>query len=114
MGEVFFKNDSSNDVCVISCKHLDVASHVLTSHLKNDVASPPLFDVPSLSPLQPENLRFFKDETPLEDSKNLSDYGYTSSTARAQAPATVGMVYKNDRGRWGGGECGSRHAVLVM
>ncbi len=43
-------------------------------------------------------MRFYKDETMLEDSKTLSDYGYTSSSARAQAPATVGLAYKHDYG----------------
>lgn len=32
---------------------------------------------------------------PLDDIKTLSDSGFTSSTARAQAPATIGMVYRN-------------------
>ena len=30
----------------------------------------------------------------LEDNKNLGDCGFTSSTARAQAPATIGMAYR--------------------
>lgn len=35
----------------------------------------------------------------LEDHKTLGDCGFTSSTARAQAPATIGLSYKLD------GEC---------
>lgn len=33
---------------------------------------------------------------PLEDNKTLGDYGFTSSTARAQAPATIGLVFRQD------------------
>jgi len=42
----------------------------------------------------PEDIRLYKEEQPLEDNKNLGDCGFTSSTARAQAPATIGMTYK--------------------
>jgi transcription elongation factor B subunit 2 len=42
----------------------------------------------------PEEIRLFREEQPLEDHKNLGDCGFTSSTARAQAPATIGMSYK--------------------
>ena len=55
--------------------------------------------VQGITKRQPENMRFFKDDTQLEDHKTLGDYGYTSSTARAQAPATVGLTYKHDYGR---------------
>ena len=37
---------------------------------------------------------------PLEDNKSLGDCGFTSSTARAQAPATIGLAFRID------GECG--------
>lgn len=47
-----------------------------------------------ISKKAPEDIRLFKDEQPLEDNKNLGDCGFTSSTARAQAPATIGMAYK--------------------
>ncbi|CAI9744454.1 elongation factor B, polypeptide 2 [Octopus vulgaris] len=42
----------------------------------------------------PENQRLFRDETALDDNKTLSDCGYTSSSARAQAPATIGLAFK--------------------
>lgn len=42
----------------------------------------------------PENQRLFHDDTPLDDNKTLSDCGYTSGTARAQAPATIGLAFK--------------------
>lgn len=32
----------------------------------------------------------------LEDNKTLGEYGFTSSSARAQAPATIGLVYKKE------------------
>ncbi|KAK2175709.1 hypothetical protein NP493_710g01013 [Ridgeia piscesae] len=46
----------------------------------------------------PEDMRLFKDDQPLEDHKTLGDCGFTSSTARAQAPATIGLSYKQDDG----------------
>ena len=55
--------------------------------------------VQGMTKRQPENMRFFKDDMQLEDHKTLGDYGYTSSTARAQAPATVGLTYKHEYGR---------------
>lgn len=45
-------------------------------------------------------MKLFKDEQPLEDNKSLSDCGYTSSIARAQAPATVGLAYRGDDGEF--------------
>ncbi len=35
----------------------------------------------------------------LDDNKTLGDYGFTSSTARAQAPATVGLAFRTDGGK---------------
>jgi hypothetical protein len=32
----------------------------------------------------------------LEDMKTLGDCGFTSSQARAQAPATIGMAFRQD------------------
>ncbi|KAI0241969.1 Elongin-B [Lamellibrachia satsuma] len=46
----------------------------------------------------PEDMRLFKDDQTLEDHKTLGDCGFTSSTARAQAPATIGLSYKLDDG----------------
>jgi transcription elongation factor B subunit 2 len=43
------------------------------------------------------DMRLYKDDTPIQpydDDKTLSDLGFTSSTARAQAPATIGLVFK--------------------
>lgn len=31
-----------------------------------------------------------------DDNKTLGDYGFTSATARAQAPATIGLSFKKD------------------
>ncbi|XP_077995273.1 elongin-B-like [Glandiceps talaboti] len=42
----------------------------------------------------PEDQRLYKEELILEDTKTLGDCGFTSSTARAQAPATVGLAFK--------------------
>uniref|UniRef100_A0A0B7ABU6 Elongin-B n=1 Tax=Arion vulgaris TaxID=1028688 RepID=A0A0B7ABU6_9EUPU len=47
----------------------------------------------------PENQRLYKDDTPmLDEHKALSDYGYTSTVARAQSPATIGLVFKTEGG----------------
>ncbi|XP_030630110.1 elongin-B [Chanos chanos] len=42
----------------------------------------------------PEEQRLFKDDQLLEDSKTLGDCGFTSQTARPQAPATVGLALR--------------------
>jgi len=45
------------------------------------------------------DMRLYKDETPIQaydDEKTLADLGFTSSTARAQAPATIGLVFRAD------------------
>jgi hypothetical protein len=33
---------------------------------------------------------------PLDDNKTLGDCGFTSATARAQAPATIGLAFRLD------------------
>ncbi|XP_070583154.1 elongin-B isoform X4 [Erythrolamprus reginae] len=43
----------------------------------------------------PEEQRLYKDEQLLEDSKTLGDCGFTSQTARPQAPATVGLAFRS-------------------
>ncbi|KAK7475671.1 hypothetical protein BaRGS_00033097 [Batillaria attramentaria] len=49
----------------------------------------------------PENQKLYKDEAPMtDDNKTLGDYGFTSATARAQAPATMGLTFKKDDGEW--------------
>ncbi|XP_074920785.1 elongin-B [Chelonoidis abingdonii] len=42
----------------------------------------------------PEEQRFYKDDQLLDDSKTLGDCGFTSQTARPQAPATVGLAFR--------------------
>lgn len=48
----------------------------------------------------PDDIRLYKDDQPLEDNKTLGDCGFTSSTARAQAPATIGLVFRGDDGEF--------------
>jgi len=49
----------------------------------------------------PENQRLYKDDTLLsDDHKTLGDCGFTSTVARAQAPATIGLVFRSDDGEW--------------
>ncbi|XP_007882630.1 elongin-B [Callorhinchus milii] len=43
---------------------------------------------------QPEDQRLFKDDQVLDDDKSLGDCGFTSQTARPQAPATIGLAFK--------------------
>jgi len=43
----------------------------------------------------PDDQRLYKDDTVLDDTKTLADCGFTSSTARAQAPATVGLAIRD-------------------
>jgi len=42
----------------------------------------------------PENQRLYKGNQIMEDDKTLQDYGMTSSVAKAQCPATVGLAIK--------------------
>ncbi|XP_027563019.1 elongin-B, partial [Neopelma chrysocephalum] len=50
----------------------------------------------------PEHQRLYKDDQLLEDSKTLGDCGFTSQTARPQAPATVGLALREGGGSGGG------------
>ncbi|KAM9510544.1 elongin-B [Guaruba guarouba] len=43
----------------------------------------------------PEEQRLYKEDQVLEDSRTLGDCGFTSQTARPQAPATVGLALRN-------------------
>jgi transcription elongation factor B subunit 2 len=56
--------------------------------------------VQGITKKSPDDMRLYKDEQSLEDNKNLGDYGFTSSTARAQAPATVGLSFRQDDGEY--------------
>ncbi|ELU09825.1 hypothetical protein CAPTEDRAFT_154388 [Capitella teleta] len=47
-----------------------------------------------------EDIRLYKDDQPLEDNKTLGDCGFTSSTARAQAPATIGLAFRGNDGEF--------------
>lgn len=45
--------------------------------------------------IPPHNQQLFnKDNTVMEDDKMLQDYGLTSTTAKAQSPATVGLAVR--------------------
>ncbi|KAL1508846.1 hypothetical protein ABEB36_003677 [Hypothenemus hampei] len=49
--------------------------------------------------IPPQNQQLFnKDNTIMEDSHMLQDYGLTSNTAKAQSPATVGLAIRDDNG----------------
>ena len=44
----------------------------------------------------PEEQRLYKDDQLLADGKTLGECGFTSQTARPQAPATVGLAFRAD------------------
>lgn len=45
--------------------------------------------------MAPHNQQLFnKENTIMEDDKMLQDYGLSSSTAKAQSPATVGLAVR--------------------
>ncbi|GAB6029701.1 hypothetical protein CHUAL_005424 [Chamberlinius hualienensis] len=50
--------------------------------------------------ISPDNLKLFKDELELDDSKTLGEYGFTSAIARAQSPATIGLACRLDNGEF--------------
>ena len=58
--------------------------------------TPPLKPTPTGKRIRrlKKNERLYKDDTILEDGKTLADCGFTSQTARAQAPATVGLAVR--------------------
>lgn len=45
-----------------------------------------------------EDMKLYKDEQSIDDSRTLGEVGFTSSTAKAQTPATVGLVFRQDDG----------------
>ncbi|XP_064620201.1 elongin-B-like [Lineus longissimus] len=56
--------------------------------------------VEGITKMAPADVKLFKDDQPLDDNKTLGDCGFTSSTARAQAPATIGLGYRGDDGEF--------------
>nr|XP_044602627.1 elongin-B isoform X1 [Equus asinus] len=44
----------------------------------------------------PDEQRLYKDDQLLDDGKTLGECGFTSQTARPQAPATVGLAFRAD------------------
>ncbi|XP_064476307.1 elongin-B-like [Ornithodoros turicata] len=51
--------------------------------------------IAGITKIAPENQTLFKDEQCMDDNKNLTDYGLNSGTAKAQAPATVGLAFRD-------------------
>ncbi|KAG8196759.1 hypothetical protein JTE90_014492 [Oedothorax gibbosus] len=50
--------------------------------------------VEGITKVPPENQELYKDDEVMEQHKILGDYGLNDSTAKAQAPAQVGLAYK--------------------
>jgi len=46
--------------------------------------------------VKPEDQMLYKDEEAIDDTKTLSDAGFTSNTAKAQSPAEIGLAIKED------------------
>ncbi|XP_071477123.1 elongin-B-like [Diadema setosum] len=46
----------------------------------------------------PEDQQLFKDGETLDDTKTLGDCGLTSNTAKAQAPAMLGLAFRESEG----------------
>ena len=51
-----------------------------------------------ITKVKPEGQKLFYKDEELEDHKQLSDYSLTVNTAKAQAPATIGLAYEEDDG----------------
>jgi len=54
--------------------------------------------VEGITKVAPENQRLYKDDTIMEDTKSLGDYGLTNAIAKAQQPAGVGLTYRQENG----------------
>ena len=52
--------------------------------------------IDGITKVSPEDQRLFKGDEILEDSKLLSDCGFTTATARAQDPAVLGLAYRGE------------------
>lgn len=50
--------------------------------------------------VNPDDQKLYRDDQTLDDNKTLGDSGFTSTTARAQAPGTVGLACKQDDGEF--------------
>ncbi|CAG2171388.1 unnamed protein product [Oppiella nova] len=48
----------------------------------------------------PENQRLFKDDEVMDDRKSLTDYNLNPTTAKAQSPATIGLSFRDENGRF--------------
>lgn len=45
-----------------------------------------------------EDMKLYKEDQTIDDSRTLGEVGFTSSTARAQTPATVGLAFRHEDG----------------
>jgi transcription elongation factor B subunit 2 len=55
-----------------------------------------------------------KEDAVMEDDKSLSDYGLTSTVAKAQQPAEVGLAFRGEDGTSGWEELEKRHTALLL
>ncbi|GFW18288.1 elongin-B [Trichonephila clavipes] len=55
--------------------------------------------VEGITKVPPENQELYKDDEAMDPQKILGDYGLNCSTAKAQAPAQVGLAYRDSETR---------------
>lgn len=57
--------------------------------------------IEGITKVPPENQRLFREDAVLsDDNKTLSDYGLNCNNAKAQSPATLGLIFKKEDGEW--------------
>ncbi|XP_013794033.1 elongin-B-like [Limulus polyphemus] len=57
--------------------------------------------IEGITKISPENQKLFYEDQIMEDKNTLADYGLNTSTAKAQAPATVGLACREpDTGKF--------------
>ncbi|RDD46416.1 Transcription elongation factor B polypeptide 2 [Trichoplax sp. H2] len=56
--------------------------------------------IDGVTKVNPEDQRLFKGDEILDDSKLLSDCGFSTSTARAQEPAFLGLAFRGEDGEF--------------
>ncbi|KAL8589487.1 hypothetical protein ACOMHN_061698 [Nucella lapillus] len=57
--------------------------------------------IEGITKIQPDNQRLFREDMAMtDDNKTLGDYGLNTNNAKAQNPATLGLIYKKEDGEW--------------
>lgn len=56
--------------------------------------------IEGLLKIAPDDQQLWRDDQIMEDKKSLAEYGLTSTTARAQTPASIGLAARNEDGEF--------------